>query len=106
MILSACSSYLQWVGVRDCSKPLLHPPTLAGLQGGVAGDLGRLYPLQSMAQLPLAAPPPASPLTVLPFTFTVGNKEVRQCLGKEEIMQWGDLLASASHTLQVPRSAV
>ena len=31
VILSACSRYLQWVGLRDCRKPLRCGPTLAGL---------------------------------------------------------------------------
>ena len=31
VILSACSRYLQWVGLRDCKKPLRCGPTLAGL---------------------------------------------------------------------------
>ena len=30
VILSACSRYLQWVGLRDCRKPLRCGPTLAG----------------------------------------------------------------------------
>ena len=30
VILSACSRYLQWVGLRDCKKPLRCGPTLAG----------------------------------------------------------------------------
>ena len=32
VILSACSRYLQWVGLRDCKKPLRCGPTLAGLR--------------------------------------------------------------------------
>ena len=32
VILSACSRYLQWVGLRDCKKPLRSGPTLAGMR--------------------------------------------------------------------------
>ena len=84
VILSACSRYLQWVGLRDCKKPLRSGPTLAGMRffqrsvtiksfkglpGGVAGDLMRLYPVQSMDQFPLTGPPPTSSFTVLPFQY-------------------------------------
>ena len=85
VILSACSRYLQWVGLRDCKKPLRCGPTLAGfcqkgrhknqpintsgLPGGVAGDLMRLYPVQNMEQFPLTGPPPSSSFTVLPFQY-------------------------------------
>ena len=43
----------QWVGLRNCSPPIKHGPTLSGLAGGLAGDLLRLYPIQSQDMLPL-----------------------------------------------------
>ena len=53
VILQACNNYLKWVGIEDCGKPIRHGPTLAGLPGGLAGDLGRLYPVQSDQQYPV-----------------------------------------------------
>jgi len=103
VILSACSRYLQWVGLRDCKKPLRCGPTLAGLPGGVAGDLMRLYPVQNMEQFPLTGPPPSSSFTVLPFQYKPGKDEVQElevnaCLG-EDLTTWGPLVAKAKHTL-------
>jgi len=103
VILSACSRYLQWVGLRDCRKPLRCGPTLAGLPGGVAGDLMRLYPVQSMDQFPLTGPPPSSSFTVLPFQYKLGKEEaqeleVQACLG-EDLSTWGPLVAKAKHSL-------
>jgi len=103
VILSACSRYLQWVGLRDCRKPLRCGPTLAGLPGGVAGDLMRLYPVQSMDQFPLTGPPPTSSFTVLPFHYKPGKEEaqeleVQACLG-EDLTTWGPLVAKAKHSL-------
>ena len=43
----------QWIGIDDCRKPIKHGPTLAGLPGGLAGDLMRLYPVQSNEQYPV-----------------------------------------------------
>ena len=44
---------MKWVGVERCSKPISGGPTLAGLPGGVAGDLLRLYPVQSNDEYPI-----------------------------------------------------
>jgi len=100
VILSACSNYLQWVGLRNCAKPLKCGPTLAGLPGGVAGDLQRLYPVQDTTQFPLRAPPPMSHFSILPFKWPGRlQSEVESCLGSEEQLQWVPLLNVASYTL-------
>ena len=44
---------MKWVGVERCNKPISGGPTLAGLPGGVAGDLLRLYPVKSNDEYPL-----------------------------------------------------
>ena len=44
VILSACSRYLQWVGLRDCRKPLRCGPTLAGLSLNVCHLQEKLFP--------------------------------------------------------------
>ena len=53
LIFQSCNRYLKWVGVERCSKPISGGPTLAGLPGGVAGDLLRLYPVQSNDEYPI-----------------------------------------------------
>ena len=53
VILQSCNRYLKWVGVERCSKPISGGPTLAGLPGGVAGDLLRLYPVKSNDEYPM-----------------------------------------------------
>ena len=53
VILQACNNYLKWVGIDDCRKAIKQGPTLAGLPGGLAGDLARLYPVQSDQQYPV-----------------------------------------------------
>ena len=49
----SCNRYLKWVGVERCCKPISGGPTLAGLPGGVAGDLLRLYPVKSNDEYPI-----------------------------------------------------
>ena len=49
----SCNRYLKWVGVEQCNKPINGGPTLAGLPGGVAGDLLRLYPVKSNDEYPI-----------------------------------------------------
>ena len=44
---------MKWVGVERCNKPISGGPTLAGLPGGVAGDLLRLYPVKSNDEYPM-----------------------------------------------------
>ena len=51
MLLHGWNSYLKWVAVHNCKKPLLGGPTLCGLPGGLAGDLMRLYPVQVVLYL-------------------------------------------------------
>ena len=41
------------MGVERCNKPISGGPTLAGLPGGVAGDLLRLYPVKSNDEYPM-----------------------------------------------------
>ena len=52
-VLGNNNNFFQWIGIDDCRKPIKHGPTLAGLPGGFAGDLMRLYPVQSNEQYPL-----------------------------------------------------
>jgi len=102
VILTACSNYLKWVGLRHCSKPLHSGPTLAGLPGGAAGDLLRLYPVQSSSQFPLRRPPGPSHLTVLPATYTARlGKEIEAILGPEEHWQGAVMVAGADSILVV-----
>lgn len=53
VILRASIKYLKWVCHEKCSRPLNGGPTLAGLIGGFAGDMQRLYPIQSARMFPL-----------------------------------------------------
>ena len=53
VILRACNRYLKWIGFEKCAKPINGGPTLSGLIGGFAGDLQRLYPVQSTTMFPL-----------------------------------------------------
>ena len=52
-VLSGCNRYLKWVGLDHCKKPILGGPTLAGLPGGLAGDLHRLFPTKSNFEFPI-----------------------------------------------------
>ena len=53
VILRACLRYLKWIAFEKCVKPINGGPTLAGLMGGFAGDLQRLYPIQHPSMFPL-----------------------------------------------------
>ena len=53
VIMRACNRYLKWIAFDKCAKPINGGPTLAGLMGGFAGDLSRLYPIQHSSMLPL-----------------------------------------------------
>ena len=53
VILRACNRYLKWISFEKCTKPINGGPTLAGLMGGFAGDLQRLYPIQHPSMFPL-----------------------------------------------------
>ncbi len=45
LVLMACNRYLRWAGLDHCRKPIGSGPTLAGLQGGLAGELHRMFPV-------------------------------------------------------------
>ena len=53
IMLQGCNRFLKWVGLERGSKPILGGPTLAGLPGGVVGDLQRLYPIRSNFEYPV-----------------------------------------------------
>ena len=53
VILQSCNRYLKCSGIERCSKPNSAGLTLAGLPGGLAGDLLRLYPAQSNDDYPV-----------------------------------------------------
>ena len=52
-MLQGCNRFLKWVGLERGNKPILGGPTLAGLPGGVVGDLQRLYPIRSNFEYPV-----------------------------------------------------
>ncbi len=52
-MLQGCNRYLKWVGLDKCRKAILGGPTLAGLPGGIVGDLQRLYPIRTNFEYPL-----------------------------------------------------
>ena len=82
VMLTACNRYLKWVVLDRCRKPLRGGPTLAGLPGGAAGELSRLFPVQCNYEYPLAGPPqPAfqkDSVRVNPLT----RKEARSLKGR------------------------
>ncbi len=51
--LSAANRFLRWIGLERCRKPLAGGPTLAGLPGGFAGDLQRIFPVKSNYEYPI-----------------------------------------------------
>ena len=53
VILSGCNRFLKWVGLERCRKPINGGPTLAGLPGGVAGELQRLFPVKCNFEYPI-----------------------------------------------------
>ena len=53
IMLHGCNRFLKWVGLEKGNKPILGGPTLAGLPGGVVGDLQRLYPIRSNFEYPV-----------------------------------------------------
>ena len=53
IMLQGCNRFLKWVGLERANKPILGGPTLAGLPGGVVGDLQRLYPIRSNFEYPV-----------------------------------------------------
>ena len=54
IMLQGCNRFLKWVGLERGNKPILGGPTLAGLPGGVVGDLQRLYPIRSNFEYPVS----------------------------------------------------
>jgi len=107
IILHACNNYLKWIGIDDCRKPIKHGPTLAGLPGGLAGDLMRLYPIQSNSQYPIKnmVTAASSSLTVLPYNLSLGklNKQLEQ-LFDVEFKTFSELLASSKNCVIVQQN--
>jgi len=96
IILHACNNYLKWIGIDDCRKPIKHGPTLAGLPGGLAGDLMRLYPVQSNEQYPVKNMTTAASnsVIVLPYNISAGkHKAELEKLFDVEYKTFSDLLA-------------
>merc|ERR1719333_982162 len=71
-ILHACNNYLKWIGIDDCRKPIKNGPSLAGLPGGLAGDLMRLYPVQSNEQYPVKhmTTPSSNAVLIVPYKYS------------------------------------
>ena len=110
---------LQWIGIDDCRKPIKHGPTLAGLPGGLAGELGRLYPVQSDQDYPVKVreeEEPGSVLTllysqepisgsssallVLPYSLSRAKHNKRlEILFNSEFQTFSELLQSSSQSL-------
>ena len=77
VILRASNRYLKWVSLEKCSKPINGGPTLAGLIGGFAGDLQRLYPIQNSKMIPMRTVTPSHNwLTVRPL-FSREKNEIK-----------------------------
>ena len=60
VILRAANRYLKWVSIDKCAKPISGGPSLAGLMGGFAGDMARLYPITDKKMYPLRDIPESS----------------------------------------------
>ena len=92
--------YSQWIGIDDCKKPIKSGPTLAGLPGGLAGDLMRLYPLQSSEQYPLRdlVTPTSNAVMLLPYNVNrAKHKQDLEKLYDVEYQTFSDLLAIANN---------
>ena len=95
VILRACNRYLKWTSMEKCSKPINGGPSLAGLMGGFAGDLQRLYPIQSLASYPLrGAVPSHDYLTVRPLLNKDRNnmKGILKTMSNRHVEQIGESL--------------
>jgi len=111
VILSGCNSYLKWIGLHECKKPIRAGPSLAGLPGGLAGDLMRLYPIQSESMFPHKSPvtPWSQPLLVLPFKCTEKSLQgLERTLTNTHINKYINSLgcASACLSLQIKSAGV
>lgn len=104
VILHGCNNYLKWVGLDNCKKPIRHGPSLAGLPGGLAGDLMRLYPIQSEEQYPLKklVSPTSNALMILPYKYSNGkhNKDLEK-LFENELKTFSDFLNLSSQSFLV-----
>ena len=67
-MLQGCNRFLKWVGLERGNKPILGGPTLAGLPGGVVGDLQRLYPIRSNFEYPVGSGSMTLDLVVVSMT--------------------------------------
>jgi len=104
VILHACNNYLKWVGLDNCKKPIRHGPTLAGLPGGLAGDLMRLYPVQSEEQYPVKklVTATSSAVMVLPYKYSTGkHKEELEKLFEMDLKTFSDFLHLSSQSFLV-----
>jgi len=95
VILHGCNNYLKWVGLDNCKKPIRHGPSLAGLPGGFAGDLMRLYPIQSEEQYPLKklVTPTSNAVLILPYKYSNGKQQKElEILFEDEMKTFSDFL--------------
>jgi len=93
--LHACNNYLKWVGLQDCVKPIKGFPCLAGLVGGLAGDLARLYPVQDVSLFPLKTPitPSSNSLMILPHKMnSKKRKKDLEEIFDREFKEFSDLI--------------
>jgi len=101
VILHGCNNYLKWVSLDCCRKPIRHGPSLAGLPGGFAGDLMRLYPIQSEEQFPVKkfVSPISSAIMFLPYVYASGKhkKELDKIFG-QEIHLFSDFLSLSNQS--------
>eukprot|EP00092_Neocalanus_flemingeri_P029017 GFUD01031502.1.p1 GENE.GFUD01031502.1~~GFUD01031502.1.p1 ORF type:complete len:664 (+),score=180.97 GFUD01031502.1:119-2110(+) len=104
VILHACNNYLKWVGLDNCKKPIRHGPTLAGLPGGLAGDLMRLYPVQTEEQFPLKnlVTDTSSAALILPYKYSTGkHTEQLEKLFGIDLKTFSDFLNLSSQSFLV-----
>merc|ERR1712142_898092 len=104
VILHGCNNYLKWVGLDNCKKPIRHGPSLAGLPGGLAGDLMRLYPVQSEDQYPLKklVTPSSNAVLIVPYKYS--SKKLQKELEKlfeDEMKTFSDFLALSNQSFFV-----
>jgi len=104
VILHGCNNYLKWVGLDNCKKPIRHGPSLAGLPGGLAGDLMRLYPVQSEDQYPLKklVTPTSNAVLILPYKYSSKKLENElEKLFEHELKTFSDFLMLSNQSFLV-----
>lgn len=104
VILHGCNNYLKWVGLDNCKKPIRHGPSLAGLPGGLAGDLMRLYPVQSEDQYPLKklVTPTSNAVLILPYKYSAGKQQKElENLFEHELKTFSDFLNLSNQSFLV-----